>query len=138
MNSIVLQAATRFLITLMLLFAVFLLIRGHNEPGGGFIAGLVVVSAVALYAFACGIEAARELLRLEPRVLIGVGLAIALTSALPGIVESGTPLGGVWREVALPGSGSFKVGTPLLFDLGVFFAVVGSASSVLLGLSEEA
>ena len=138
MNSLVLQSATRFLITVLLLFAVFLLIRGHNEPGGGFIAGLVVVSGVALYAYACGLEAARALLRIEPRLLIGGGLAVALLSAVPGAIDSGAPLAGVWRDLPLPGGGEVKLGTPLLFDLGVFFAVVGSAASVVLWLSEEA
>jgi multicomponent Na+:H+ antiporter subunit B len=138
MNSIVLQAATRFLITLLLLFAVFLLVRGHNEPGGGFIAGLVVASAIALYGLSSGIEAARRLLRFDPRLLIAVGLAVGLISAVPGIVDTGVPLDGVWREVSLPGDGKLKLGSPLLFDLGVFVAVVGAAVTMLLSLSEEA
>lgn len=138
MNSIVLQAATRFLITLLLLFAVFLLIRGHNEPGGGFIAGLVVASAIGLYALTSGMSAARTLLPIDPTVLLGTGLAVALVSAVPGIIESGAPLDGVWGEVPLPGDRGVKLGSPLLFDLGVFFTVVGSAVTVLLSLSEEA
>ena len=93
---------------------------------------------MALYAFACGIEAARELLRFDPRLLIGAGIAVALASTLPGLVDSGTPLAGVWDDVPLPGGGSVKLGSPLLFDLGVFFTVVGSAISTVLWLSEEA
>lgn len=138
MNSLVLETAARFLITLLLLFAVFLLFRGHNEPGGGFIAGLVVAAAVALYAFAHSIRAARGLLRVDPRLLIGGGLAIALLSTVPGVLESGAPLTGVWADVPLPGGAEVKLGSPLLFDLGVFFAVVGSAASVVLWLAEEA
>ena len=138
MNSLVLATASRFLITLLLLFAVFLLIRGHNEPGGGFIAGLVVAAALALYTFANGIRAARDLLRVDPVLVMGGGLAIALLSALPGVVESGSPLAGVWRDLPLPGGSEVKLGSPLLFDLGVFLAVVGSAASIVLRLAEEA
>jgi multicomponent Na+:H+ antiporter subunit B len=137
-NSLVLATASRFLITLLLLFAVFLLIRGHNEPGGGFIAGLVVAAALALYTFANGTQAARDLLRVDPLLLIGSGLAIALLSAVPGVVEGDSPLTGVWRDSPLPGGTEVKLGSPLLFDLGVFLAVVGSAASVVLRLAEEA
>jgi len=137
-NSIVLQVAARYLITLLLLFAVFLLFRGHNEPGGGFIAGLVVASGHALYVLAFGIEDARGLLRVDPRLLLSGGLAVALLSTLPGIVESGVPLRGIWYEVPMLGGSTVKIGSPLIFDLGVFFTVVGSAVMVLRSLSEEA
>jgi len=137
-NSLVLRVAARYLITLLMLFAVFLLLRGHNEPGGGFIAGLVVASGHALYVLAFGTEDPRGLLRVDPQMLMSGGIAVALLSALPGIAEGGTPLTAVWEEIPMLGESSLKIGSPLVFDLGVFFTVVGSSVSILRSLSEEA
>ena len=76
MTSSILQTATRFLMPLLLLFAVFLLLRGHNEPGGGFVGGLVVASAFVLYSIAYGVSASRRALLVDPATLLGVGLLI--------------------------------------------------------------
>ena len=59
---------------LLLLFSVFLLLRGHNEPGGGFVGGLVAAAAFALYVIAFGVERARQALLVKPLTLLGAGL----------------------------------------------------------------
>ena len=82
MSSLILKTTSGFLLVLLTLFSVFILLRGHNEPGGGFIGGLLVASAFSLYALAHGAGASRRLLRLSPRTLFAVGLALALASAL--------------------------------------------------------
>jgi multicomponent Na+:H+ antiporter subunit B len=137
MSSIILRTATRFLITLIMLFSIFLLLRGHNEPGGGFVGGLVAASALILYALAYDEQAAREALRLDTRTIMGVGLAIALAaSALPLLV--GRPiLTGLWADLPLPGGGALALGTPALFDLGVYLAVLGVTLTIVLPLAEE-
>ena len=66
---------------LLLLFAMFLLWRGHNEPGGGFVGGLVAAAAFSLYAIAYGVERARRALLVEPMTLLGAGLLVALVAA---------------------------------------------------------
>ncbi len=71
--SLILSTATRYLLPLLLLFSLFLLLRGHNEPGGGFVGGLVAVAAFALYALAAGTQEARSLLRVDTRTLMAVG-----------------------------------------------------------------
>ena len=70
MVSIILATASRYLLPLMLIFSFFLLLRGHNEPGGGFVGGLVAAAAYALYLIANGIEEAKKLLKTEPIKLI--------------------------------------------------------------------
>ena len=137
MNSIVLKTASRFLITLLLLVSVFLLIRGHNDPGGGFVAALVAAVAVALYAFASSVDDARALLRFDPHLLMGAGILLAFASAIPAAVQGDALLTGVWRTLDLPGGSDLKLGTPLLFDLGVYLTVIGSVLAVLLTLSEK-
>ena len=73
MTSSILRTATRFLMPLLLLFALFLLLRGHNEPGGGFVGGLVVAAAFVLYAIAYGVAAGRRALLVDPSTLLGAG-----------------------------------------------------------------
>ena len=86
MTSSILQTAVRVLMPLLLLFAVFLLMRGHNQPGGGFVGGLVVAASFVLYSIAFGVDAARRALLVGPSTLLGVGLLVAFLSGLPGLV----------------------------------------------------
>ena len=73
MTSSILQTAVRFLMPLLILFAVFLLMRGHNQPGGGFVGGLVVSASFILYSIAFGLDAARRALLVGPSTLLGIG-----------------------------------------------------------------
>lgn len=134
-QSLILSTATRYLLPLLLLFSFFLLLRGHNEPGGGFVGGLVAAAAFALYALALDVQAARGILRVDPRVLIGVGV---LTSASSGALSmlAGKPfLTALWLKQPLPVLG--KVGTPLLFDVGVYLLVLGVTLMIIFALVEE-
>lgn len=135
MRSLVLSTAARLLLPLMLVFSVFLLLRGHNEPGGGFAGGLVAAAAFALYSIAEGVERARDLLRADPRSLIAAGLGLALLSGLVGVVGGGEFLHGSWLTTPIPGIG--KIGTPVVFDAGVYLLVLGMALLILFTLAEE-
>jgi multicomponent Na+:H+ antiporter subunit B len=137
-NSIILRVTARVLLPLLLLFSVFLFMRGHNEPGGGFAGGLVAASGWSLYAIAYSPAEARRALRVDPLLLIGVGLLVALSSGLLGLLEAGAFLTALWTEVYVPGLGSVALGTPVLFDLGVYLAVLGVALTIILSLAEEA
>lgn len=132
--TILLRSATTYLTPLLLLFSVFLLLRGHNDPGGGFVGGLVAASALALVLVVHGAERARRLLPVSPRALIGLGLGVALASAFVGPLLGLVPMEPLWTEGALPVLG--KLGTPLLFDLGVYLLVIGVVSAMFLRLSE--
>ena len=91
-------------IFILLLFAVFLLLRGHNQPGGGFVGGLVVAASFVLYSIAYGVQAARRALPVRPSTLLGVGLLVALVSALPGALVGKAFMTAIWTTVpiALP------------------------------------
>ena len=136
MISIILRTATRFLIALLLLFSVFLLLRGHNDPGGGFVGGLVAGAAYILHALAYDVSSTRAALRLAPRTLIGVGLLVAAASGLLPMLLGRAFLTGLWADV-LPGAGTLVVGTPLIFDTGVYVAVLGVTLTIMLALAEE-
>ena len=135
MGSLVLRNATRYLLPLLLMFSVFVLLRGHNEPGGGFVGGLVASAAFALYAISDGLRSTQQLLQTQPRTLIGAGLLIAVVSGLIGILWGDPFMTAQWdtREIPIIG----KLGTPLLFDVGVYLVVVGVTLTIIFALVES-
>jgi len=134
-RSPLLGAAARALAPLILVFSVFALLRGHNDPGGGFVGGLLAAAAFALWALAFGVEAARAKLRADPRGLMAAGLAVALGSGLAGPAAGRPFLGALWPELVLPVLG--KLGTPLVFDGGVYLAVLGVTLTIFFALMED-
>lgn len=135
MRSLILCTAVRFLLPLILLFSVFLLLRGHNEPGGGFIGGLVASTAFALYALAYDVAQARKTLRASPHSLVAAGLITALLSGLLPLAVGWPFLTGLWIKREIPVLG--KAGTPLLFDAGVYLVVLGVMLMIIFSLAEE-
>jgi len=135
MTSSILQTAVRFLMPLLLLFAVFLLMRGHNQPGGGFVGGLVVAASFILYSIGFGVDASRRALLVRPSTLLGVGPLIALVSGLPAIVAGQPFMTALWTTVTIR-STVLHVGTPLVFDIGVFLAVIGVVLTIVFTLAE--
>jgi multicomponent Na+:H+ antiporter subunit B len=134
MSSLILHAGARFL---MLVFSFVVLARGHNQPGGGFVGGLVAAAAVVLYGFACRPETARSLLRADASLYFAAGLLTAGASGLPGVLAGRPFLTGLWTEVQLPGAGALALGTPLVFDAGVYLVVLGATLTILLDLAED-
>ena len=130
-NSPIFRTAARLLMPLLLLFSVFLLLRGHNQPGGGFVGGLIAAAAFALYAIAFGVQRARQALLVRPMTLLGAGLLIALISGLPSVLRGRPFLTALWL------SGPVAVGTPALFDVGVFLVVAGVVLMMIFSLAEE-
>lgn len=137
MNSIILRAATRYLFPIIVLFSIFLLLRGHDEPGGGFIGGLLGATAFALYTVAHDVESSRRMLRVELHALMGVGLLCAVGAGMFGLIADEPFMSAMWGVVDLPGFGEFKVGTPLLFDIGVYLVVVAFTLMVVYSIAEE-
>jgi multicomponent Na+:H+ antiporter subunit B len=136
MTSPLLRTAVRLLMPLLLLFAVFVLLRGHNEPGGGFVAGLVVAMALVLHAGSFGVPAARRVLVVDPSRLLGAGLLVALASGLPAALRGRPFMRAVWTRVQTGGA-AIDVGTPLLFDLGVCLVVIGFVLTIVFTLAED-
>ncbi|QPH52521.1 MnhB domain-containing protein [Pontivivens ytuae] len=138
MNSIILNTATRVLVPVFIIVALMTLWRGHNDPGGGFIGGLLAAICVALYEKTFGVDEARRWLRLSPMMIAGLGLTAAIAGGLWGAVVNGAFLSGVWPFYASV-DGSWEglpVGSILLFDTGVFLVVVGVVSAILFALEE--
>ncbi len=133
LRSLILQTSVKLLTPLMLLFSVFLLLRGHDESGGGFIGGLVAAGAFALYAAAYGSALSRRTLRVTPLELMSVGVGLALAAGLVPLFFGEPILTGLWVEFTLGGA-DIKTGTVLLFDIGVYLLVIGTVLTVIYEL----
>ena len=132
-NTMILRETTRRLVPLILIFSVFLLLRGHEHPGGGFVGGLVASIALSLYAFVFGPQAARGILRVDPRAVGAFGLAVAIASGFVGSIRDAAPfLTSQWGTLA-----GLKIGTPVIFDVGVYLVVIGVVLSFVIGIKEQ-
>ncbi len=133
--SLIFATATRIILPVLLLFSIFILIRGHNEPGGGFVGGLIATMAFALYTFAHGIQNAKKIFPLQPTFFITLGLILALGSVLVPLII-GKPAGtGLWGTYEFPLIG--PASTILIFDIGVYFVVFGATISIVFTIKQN-
>ncbi len=130
MSTLIFRTSIRPLAILMVLFSLVILLRGHNDPGGGFIGGLIAAAAAAIYGMAFGVGAVRRLLRVNPATIAGFGVAVATCSGLLSAAFGVPFLTGLW----LPGH---LFGVPGLFDIGVYCVVLGTFTAVGLALEDS-
>lgn len=136
-HSLILRTATRLLVSVILVFSVYLLLRGHNAPGGGFAGALVAGTGFALYTMAEGSASVRRAIRIDPRNFIVFGIALALVSGTIGLFAGEPFLKGLWWKIAELNGKQLDLGTPLFFDIGVFAIVLGTILTLLLALEEN-
>jgi multicomponent Na+:H+ antiporter subunit B len=135
MISLILSTATRIILPVLLLFSLFILIRGHQEPGGGFVGGLVAASAFALYTISNGLLKARRIFPLSPNAFIIAGLGSAMGSGLIALFVGKPAFTGLWSDFEIPVIGPLS--TPLLFDIGVYLVVIGVTTSIIFTLKQK-
>jgi multicomponent Na+:H+ antiporter subunit B len=133
MTSLIFRTAARYLVPLLLLFSIFTLLRGHNLPGGGFAGGLLAATAVALYIFAWDAADAKRAIPIDLHFVIGIGLMIVIASGFGGMVTGDPFLTGKWAVI----SKDTAIGTPLLFDVGVYLVVFGASVMMIFSLTER-
>jgi len=136
MRTTIFKTIGPVLAALMVVFSVFVLLRGHNEPGGGFIGGLIAASGIAIYGIAAGVGQVRTALRIHPISLAGFGVFLAALVGLFSMGQSVPFLTGLWAYFNIDDT-EIAISTPLFFDIGVYFAVVGTLSAVALALEED-
>jgi len=134
-DSLILRTAALLVLPLQLVFSVFLLLRGHDEPGGGFIGGLVASGAFALYLYAFGVESLQRLLRISPKDLLAVGLLLGLIATVPSIFMGQAFFTAQWLTLYI-GDTAIKLSTVLVFDIGVYLTVVGTLVTMFSALAE--
>ncbi len=136
MSTLVLRAATRLLTPVILALSVYLLLRGHNAPGGGFIAALVAGAAVVLQYLANGPEGLNRFLRVHVNLLVGWGLLLAVGFGVAGILAGGEFLQSTLAHARVPVLGEVKVAASLVFDLGVYLVVLAVVVTIVRYLGE--
>lgn len=134
-DSLILRTAALLVLPLQLVFSVFLLLRGHDEPGGGFIGGLVASGAFALYLYAFGVESLQRLLRISPKDLLAVGLLLGLIATVPSVFMGQAFFTAQWLTLYI-GDTAIKLSTVLVFDIGVYLTVVGTLVTMFSALAE--
>ena len=138
-RAVILDVFVRGLYPLMLAASIWILLRGHNEPGGGFIGGMVAVAATAMLAVARGAVLAQQRMPLGPLRLAGAGVLLSLLAGLPALAGGDAYMTHRWATLPL-GFTELKVSTVLAFDIGVFAAVWGALGGLcaqVIGLDEE-
>jgi multicomponent K+:H+ antiporter subunit A len=127
----------RLLLPMIVVLAVYLFLRGHDAPGGGFVAGLVASVALLLQYVVSGTEWVEERVRLAPRKLIAAGVLLVLgTAAAPLAVDRALLTSRTWH-VPLPLVGEVHLASATFFDLGVFALVLGSTLFILVALAHQ-
>lgn len=136
-TTIILKTASNYLLPVLLVFSIFILLRGHYLPGGGFVGGLIASIAFILHSFANGLSKTKELLIMHPGFLLPIGLAISFLSGLAPVALFDLPfMTGLWSHdsVAILG----HVGSALFFDIGVYLVVNGVTLTIIFTISESA
>jgi multicomponent Na+:H+ antiporter subunit A len=132
------DTAVRLIFHSAVVLSLYLLFAGHNQPGGGFVGGLVAAAAVGMSYVAGGIDDVRSLSRLRPWTILGGGLALASLAALAPTVLGGQVMESGYVDVDLPLLGHVKATSVLVFDSGVYAVVVGLVLMVFEAVGEEA
>jgi multicomponent Na+:H+ antiporter subunit B len=129
MSTLIFRTMAPLIATAMILFSIIILLRGHNDPGGGFIGGLIAASAAAIYGIARGVGEVRRLLRFNPLAFAGFGVALSCAVGLISMFAGAPFMTAFW----LPG---YLFGVPGAFDVGVYFVVAGTMTAIILALED--
>lgn len=137
MRTVIFKTAAEYLLPLLLLFSVFVLLRGHNLPGGGFVGGLIASIAFIIYMLAHGVRASRRLVFISPLYLMPIGLSMAFISGVifPLFVKDLPVMTVVWGERPVPIIGLLS--TAFFVDLGVYFVVVGVSITIMFTIAKK-
>lgn len=136
MNTIIFRTVAPLIVAIMLVFSVYICLRGHNEPGGGFIGGLIGASAIAILGMALGPAEARRALRLDPLAIAGFGVFIAGLSGLLSLFTGSPFMTSIWLYLEL-GQTTVPLSTPMVFDIGVYLVVFGTIAAIALALESD-
>ncbi len=136
MNTVIFRTLAPMIVAIMLVFSVYVCLRGHNEPGGGFIGGLIAAASMGVFAMASGVAEVRRALRVDPMAIAGFGVLMAAASGLMSLFIDAPFMTSIWLYLKL-GETSVPLSTPLFFDLGVYCVVFGTLSTIALSLEGD-
>ncbi|MFC4387545.1 Na(+)/H(+) antiporter subunit B [Gracilibacillus marinus] len=136
-NDLILRTMTVLIAFILFGFSVYIFLSGHNAPGGGFIGGLMTSAGIILMYMAYGYEAVNKILPINYRYLIGIGLLFAIATAIGSFMFGQPFLSHTFDYFHFPIFGEVELATATLFDIGVYFTVIGVALTIVLTISED-
>jgi multicomponent Na+:H+ antiporter subunit B len=134
MKSLIFRTASAYLLPLLLLFSIFILLRGHYLPGGGFVGGLMASIAFLIHSFAFGLKETQSIIKINPGYLMPIGLAFAVGAAIAPFFVDAPLLKGLWFEEPFRFIG--MVGSALVFDIGVYLVVIGATLTIIFSITD--
>jgi multicomponent K+:H+ antiporter subunit A len=137
-HPLMMVVVTRVLMPIAVVVGIYIFLRGHNEPGGGFVAGLVIAIALLMQYMASGFAWTQERKKIEYHTMIGLGVVIAALTGVGSWLAGRPFLTSAYTYVHLPPIEEFELATAMLFDLGVFLTVLGAVMLMLYSLSRIA
>jgi multicomponent Na+:H+ antiporter subunit B len=136
-NDILLTAVTKVAVLIILTFSIDLFFSGHHNPGGGFIGGLGIASALVLMYLTLGTEAVNKIIPVDFKTVAAIGVLIAVLTGVGSFLFGVPFLSQTYGYVDFPILGKTELATALIFDTGVALAVIGSAVTIILSISED-
>lgn len=136
LRNIILEKIVSLFMRVMVIFSIYLLLRGHNNPGGGFIGGIIASTGFIFYAIIFGTDSLQRVIKIKPQSFIGIGLLLVLIAALLPTFFATEMLTGLWIKADVPVLGTLHAGTPLLFDTGVYAVVIGVILTIVISIME--
>ncbi|WP_208590866.1 Na(+)/H(+) antiporter subunit B [Gracilibacillus suaedae] len=136
-NDLILKTMTVLIAFILFGFAVNLFLAGHNEPGGGFVGGLMTAAAIVLMYMAYGEKAVNKVLPVNYRTMIAIGLIIAIATGVGSFLFGQPFLSQTFDYFHFPVFGEVELATALLFDLGVYLTVIGVTMTIVLTISSD-
>lgn len=136
-NNIILETSLKVLLFIITLFSVYIFTAGHYYPGGGFIGGLMTAGAIVLLLITYDIKTVEAILPVNYRILTAIGLLLAIGTSAGALLFNVPFLTHVFTDVELPLLGEISLHTATIFDLGVYFVVVGVTMTIIQTIGED-
>ncbi|MEH6306519.1 MnhB domain-containing protein [Olivibacter sp. CPCC 100613] len=135
MRTTILQAAVKVLMPIFLIYSLYLLFRGHDSPGGGFIAALVLSIGLIFHMIAFGVSTTQRTYKIDTMILTAGGLLLSFVSATLSIFLAGGFFYALWSDINIKGIGT--ISSVLLFDVGVYMAVTGAILKIAFAIFKK-
>ncbi|MBI4317291.1 MAG: hypothetical protein HY675_02275 [Chloroflexi bacterium] len=136
MTAPILRTISRLILPFGLVFAVYMLLRGHNSPGGGFIAGVMAAAAIALQYVAFNARRVHHLFPIDHVKVVGAGLSLAGLTGVAATVFGQPFLTSTFGFYHVPVLGEVEIASAMFFDIGIFLVVVGAINCMVSALGE--
>ncbi|MFJ8063512.1 Na(+)/H(+) antiporter subunit B [Psychrobacillus sp. NPDC096426] len=136
-NDVILRTVSKIVVFIILTFGVYLFLSGHNTPGGGFIGGLVLASAIVLLYLSGDMETVKKSLPLDFKLVAAFGVLLATATGFGSIFFGVQFMSQTFAYFDLPIFGKTELTTVTIFEAGVALAVVGVVVTIILSISED-